>query len=437
MENSLNIAIYGLGYIGLPTASLFANAGFNVIGVARDIEKLSMINNGKSPIAEPGLETLVENAVAIGKLTATDNGVDAANNADVMIVIVPTPMDKFNRADLEAVKSTCKTISNGLKKDNLVIIESTVPQGTCENIVVPILEKNGLKAGKDFGVAYTPERAIPNNTIYEMTHNARVIGGINSKSTEIAVSLYSKITKGEIIKVSNLITAETVKLIENTYRDVNIAFANEIAMLCEGLGIDAIEAINTANYHPRVNIHTPGPGVGGHCLAIDPYFIVETAEENGMDAPIIRTCRNTNEGMPNHVTKLIMDALRESGKTIRGSTIGILGVAYKGNVDDARETPAEPLIHILKEKGAEVYAYDPYISNDVISSIEAIPVDMDDVLMCDCVVLVTDHDEFKEITPDRITNKLMVCTRPILNSSSFNENNVIFKGVGCINHDFS
>lgn len=430
MENSLNIAIYGLGYIGLPTASLFANAGFNVVGVARDIEKLSMINNGKSPIVETGLETLVENAVTIGKLTATDNGTDAANNADVMIVIVPTPMDKFNRADLEAVKSTCETISHGLNKDNLVIIESTVPQGTCENIVVPILEKNGLKAGKDFGVAYTPERAIPNNTIYEMTHNARVIGGINPKSTEMAVSLYSKITKGEIIKVSNLITAETVKLIENTYRDVNIAFANEIAMLCEGLGIDAIEAINTANYHPRVNIHTPGPGVGGHCLAIDPYFIVETAEENGMDAPIIRTCRNTNEGMPNHVTKLIMDALREAGKTIRGSTIGILGVAYKGNVDDARETPAEPLIRILKEKGSDVYAHDPLVSDNQIEDLGAKSVKMEKVFGFDCVVLITDHEEFKEITPDMIKNKIFVCNRPILNPIDFKKCGVIFKGVG-------
>lgn len=430
MINDLNIAIYGLGYIGLPTASLFANAGLNVVGVARNKERLSMINNGKSPIVEPGLDELVNKAVNAGKLTATDKGVEAAMNSQIMIVIVPTPMDKFNRANLEAVKSTCETIAQGLEKDNLVIIESTVPQGTCTDIVVPILEKSGLKAGEDFGIAYTPERAIPNDTIYEMTHNARVIGGINAKSTEMAASLYSKITKGKIIKVSSLITAETVKLIENTFRDVNIALANEIAIICEGLGVDAIEAINTANHHPRVNIHTPGPGVGGHCLAIDPYFIVETAEEKGMEAPIIQTSRNTNERMPHHVTKLIADALDKVDKSIMGSEIGILGVAYKANVDDARETPAETLIHILKEKGAKLYAHDPHTEENIIAEIGGIPASLEKVLDCDCVVLVTDHEEYKRITPEMIKNKLFICTRPLLDPELFIKEGIIFSGVG-------
>lgn len=430
INDSLNIAIYGLGYIGLPTASLFANAGLNVVGVARNKERLSMINDGNSPIIEPGLDDLVKKAVNAGKLSATDNGVEAAINSEVMIVIVPTPMDKFNRANLDAVKSTCEIISQGLKKDNLVIIESTVPQGTCTDIVVPILEKSGLKAGKDFGIAYTPERAIPNDTIYEMTHNARVIGGINSESTDMAAELYSKITEGKIIKVSSLITAETVKLIENTFRDVNIALANEIAIICEGLGVDAIEAINTANHHPRVNIHTPGPGVGGHCLAIDPYFIVETAEEKGMEAPIIQTSRNTNERMPHHVTKLIADALTKIDKTIMDSEIGILGVAYKANVDDARETPAETLIHILKEKGAQVYAHDPHTDENIISEIGGIPSTMEKVLGADCVVLVTDHEEYKEIKPDMIKNKVFICTRPLFDPELFINEGIIFSGIG-------
>ncbi len=428
--NNFKIAIYGLGYIGLPTAALFASSGLKVTGIARNKQRLEMINLGQSPIDEPGLDELVKKAVSMGNLFATHKGEESANDADAMIVIVPTPMDKFKRADLDAVKSTCKTISKGLKKNNLVIIESTVPQGTCQNIVIPILEESGLKAGKDFGIAYTPERAIPNNTIYEMTHNARVIGGIDDKSADMAISLYQKITNGEIIKVSNLITAETVKLIENTFRDVNIALANEIAMICEGIGVDAIEAINTANHHPRVNIHTPGPGVGGHCLAIDPYFIVETAEEHGMDAPIIRTCRNINEGMPNHVTKLIMDALTEAGKNLRDSSIGILGVAYKGNVDDARETPAEPLIRILKEKGADLFAYDPLVSDDQIEDLGAKSVKMEKVFGCDCVVLITDHEEFKEITPHMVKNKIFVCNRPILNPIDFKKCGIIFKGVG-------
>lgn len=432
-SNNTKIAIFGLGYIGLPTAALFAISGLKVTGVARNRQRLTLINQGKSPINEPGLDELVQKAVFMGNLQATDDGEKSAKQADIMIVVVPTPMDKFNRADLEAVISTCETISNGLKKDNLVVIESTIPQGTCQNIVIPILEKSGLKAGKDFGVAYTPERAIPNNTLCEMTRNARVIGGVDEKSTQMTVSLYQRITKGKIVTVSDLITAETVKLIENTYRDVNIALANEIAIICGKIGVDAIEAIKMANYHPRVNIHTPGPGVGGHCLAIDPYFIVETAEEHGIEAPIIQTCRNTNEGMPNHVTKLIIDALNEAGKNIRNCSIGILGVAYKGNVEDARETPAEPLIKILKEKGSEVYAHDPLVAEKQIKSLGAIPVEINRALCCDCVVLLTDHDLYKDITPNEIKNKIFVCTRPILNPKLFKKSGFIFKGVGRIN----
>jgi UDP-N-acetyl-D-mannosaminuronic acid dehydrogenase len=321
-------------------------------------------------------------------------------------------------------------ISKALNKDDLVIVESTVPQGTCENFVIPLLEKSGLKAGDDFSVAYTPERAIPNNTIYEMTHNARVIGGIDEKSADMAVSLYQKINKGDIIKVKNLITAETVKLIENTYRDTNIALANEIAMICEVLGVDAIEAIGAANHHPRVNIHTPGPGVGGHCLAIDPYFILETAEQKGIDAPLIKNARFINENMPEHVVKLIESALDEVEKPIKDSKIGILGVAYKGNVADARETPAKPLINLLIKKGAEVIAHDPYTEKNYIRSFGASPADVKQVLQSDCVVLVTDHDQYKTITPEMIKNRVFVCTRPILNPDLFRKNNFIFKGIG-------
>ena len=424
------ITIFGLGYIGLPTAAIFANNGIKVIGVDKDKEKINLINEGKTPIIETGLDKLVHNAVKVGNLVATDNGLEAVKNSNIIIVIVPTPMNRYNRADLSAVKSTCEIIAQGLKKDDMVIIESTIPQGTCENIVIPLLEKSGLKAGINFGIAYTPERAIPNNTIYEMTHNARVVGGINDESTDYASAIYKIITTGDVIKVKNLITAETVKLIENTYRDTNIALANEIAMVCEGLGVDAIEAINAANHHPRVNIHTPGPGVGGHCLAIDPYFIIEMAEQNGLEAPLIKTARSTNEAMPEHVEKLIESALNEAGKTVSNSDIGILGVAYKGNVSDARETPAKSLIKILNEIGANVYAHDPYTPSNIIESLGTTSVNIEKIFKCDCVVLLTDHDQYKKINPKMIENKVLVCTRPILNPEDFRKNGVIFKGVG-------
>jgi len=430
MNDANKITIFGLGHIGLPTASLFANKGFYVTGIARDKEKLRLISEGISPIDEPGLPELVKIAVESGHLTISYDEVEAVRNSNIMIIIVPTPMDEINRADLIAVKEACKNISKGLNKGDLVVVESTVPQGTCDEIVIPLLEESGLKAGEDFGVAYTPERAIPNNTIYEMTHNARVIGGYDKKSTDRAAELYKHITVGEVIKVKNLITAETVKLIENTYRDANIALSNEIAMICEELGVDAIEAIKAANYHPRVNLHIPGPGVGGHCLAIDPYFIVETAEEKGMQAPLISTARNINEGMPNHVIKLIIDTLDEIGREINGSDIGLLGVAYKGNVADARETPAKDLIKILKEKGALVHASDPHTPSEGIEALGAQPADMERVLKCDCVVLVTDHDEYRDIKPEMVKSPIFICTRPILNPEEFKKSGILFRGIG-------
>lgn len=430
MTDTNKITIFGLGHIGLPTASLFADKGFYVKGIARDDGKLRLISKGISPIDEPGLSELVKTTVENGHLTVSYDEVEAVSSSNIMIIIVPTPMDEHNRADLTAVKEASKTISQGLKKGDLVVVESTVPQGTCDNIVIPILEESGLKAGEDFSVAYTPERAIPNNTIYEMTHNARVIGGYDERSTDRASELYKHITVGDVIKVKNLITAETVKLIENTYRDANIALSNEIAMICEELGVDAIEAIKVANYHPRVNLHIPGPGVGGHCLAIDPYFIVETAEEKGMQAPLISTARNINEGMPRHVIKLISDTLAEVGQEINGSTIGLLGVAYKGNVADARETPAKDLINILKEKGALVYATDPHTPPDGIQALGAEPVDMEQVLNCDCVVLVTDHDEYRDIKPGMLKSPIFICTRPILNREEYERSGIIFRGIG-------
>jgi len=263
-----------------------------------------------------------------------------------------------------------------------------------------------------------------------MTHNPRVIGGIDEKSSNKAAFIYKRITKGEIIILRDLATAEMVKLMENTYRDTNIALANEFALICDSLGIDAIDAINAANFHPRVNIHTPGPGVGGHCLSIDPYFIVEMAEEQGTPARLIKTARNINEKMPLQVAKMVDAILKEGGKSINNSTVGLLGVAYKGNVADIRETPAQTLITDLVYRGADVLANDPYVNPDLITAMGAKPVEMKEALNCDCVVLLTDHDQYLQITPKMIKNSLFVCTRPILEPKEFRKQGVIFMGVG-------
>jgi UDP-N-acetyl-D-mannosaminuronic acid dehydrogenase len=429
-DESFKIAIFGLGHIGLPTAALFAKNGFNVVGIDINQNIVDKINSGISPIMEPGLDELVNEVVSGGNLRATNKASEAVKNSNVMVVIVPTPVDEKKCSDLSAVISACKMISDGLKQDDLVIIESTIPPGTCENVVIPILEESGLRSSLDFKMAYTPERALPYNTLYEMTHNARVIGGIDSESSEKAVFLYEKITEGEVITVKDLITAEMVKLMENTYRDTNIALANEMAIVCESMGIDAIDAIKAANFHPRVDIHTPGPGVGGHCLSIDPYFIVEMAEEKGNPARLIKTARDVNEYMPYHVARIVEKALKDVDKKLSNSTIGVLGVAYKGNVADARETPAEPLIKILSSEGAIVMAHDPHVDPQMIETMGAKPVTFDEALKCECVVLITDHKEYYNITPEMIEKSVFVCTRPILDPEEFKNQGVIFKGVG-------
>ncbi|MGA2675610.1 MAG: nucleotide sugar dehydrogenase [Methanobacterium sp.] len=429
-EENYKIALFGLGHIGLPTASLFAKNGFKVLGVDVNSETVDLVNSGISPIMEPGLNDLVNEVVTEKRLSATNAGVEAAKKSDVMIVVVPTPVDQNNCCDLEHVISACENISLGLNKGNLVIIESTVSPHTCEKTVIPILEKSGLKASIDFGLAYTPERALPNNTIYEMTHNARVIGGIDEESSKKAALIYKKITQGKIIIVKDMVTAEMVKLMENTYRDTNIALANELAIICEALDIDAIEAIKAANFHPRVNIHTPGPGVGGHCLSIDPYFIVEMAENEGINARLIKTAREINEYMPHHIALMTEDALKEIGKSISNAKISLLGVAYKANVADSRATPAGPLIKDLTSQGAEVLAHDPYVDPTIIISKGAKPVKLEEALNSDCVILITDHDQYRKLTPELIKSPIFICTRPIFNPKEFTNKGFIFKSVG-------
>ncbi|BAM69999.1 UDP-N-acetyl-D-mannosaminuronic acid dehydrogenase [Methanothermobacter sp. CaT2] len=424
------IAVFGLGHIGLPTAALFARAGFKVTGVDINPETVEKVNIGRSPVLEPGLDELVAEVVGTGNLGATMDGERAAAESEVMIIVVPTPVNSDNTSDLSAVISAAETISRGLKKGDLVIVESTVPPGACQNVVLPILEKTGLKVSEDFGLAYTPERALPNNTLHEMQNNARVIGGADPESARRAAELYRRMTSGEVIVVDDLMTAEMVKLMENTYRDTNIALANELAVICEALGIDAINAIEAANHHPRVNIHTPGPGVGGHCLSIDPYFIVEMAESKGVPARLIRTAREVNESMPLHVLEIVRETLESRGKALKGSNVGILGVAYKGDVADARETPTRPLVAALLSEGARVLVNDPHVSPEIIRGMGVEPVSLEEALNSDCVVLMTDHTEYLEITPEMIPGGIFICTRPVMDPERFRARGITFRGVG-------
>ncbi len=393
----MRICVIGLGYIGLPTALLMSQKN-DVIGVDLKREVVEKINNRIMPFEEPGLDVLLNRASIIAATTP--------RNADVFVICVPTPFDKEVRmADLSYVKSAAESIVPCLRKGNLVIVESTVSPGACAKVVVPILEKSGLKARTDFYIAHCPERAIPGNTLHEMVSNDRIIGGIDETSTRLTYELYSTFVRGNIF-TTDITTAEFVKLMENTFRDINIALANEFAIIAEDAGVDVWEAIGLANRHPRVNILKPGPGVGGHCIAVDPWFLTESSTK----CKIINTAREINDCMPSYVLQKVREAVRG----IETPKITVFGVAYKGNVDDARETPALKFIKLAEKEGYEVSVYDPLVKRFEyqLSGFD------DAVAGTDCIVVITDHDQFKEMDYDqalcRARHRNVVDTRNIV-----------------------
>jgi len=343
------ICVLGLGYIGLPTAAMFASHGFEIIGVDTNESIVDNLNQGRILIEEPYLDKLVSSAVSSGRLTAYK----APKKADVFIIAVPTPINKDNTADLSYVVSAAESIVPLLEEGNIVILESTSPPGTVTDVLVPILEKSGLKCGEQILVAHSPERVLPGKILIELVENNRIIGGINMKSAEAVRDLYRTFVRGDIY-LTDSTTAEMCKLMENTFRDVNIALANELAKICENIGINVWEVIELANKHPRVNILSPGPGVGGHCLAVDPWFIVEKFPDL---ANIIELSRRTNDSMPYYLREKILGLLSD----IEGERIvTIMGVTYKADVDDIRESPVLELAGLLKDRGITVRIYDPH-----------------------------------------------------------------------------
>ncbi len=335
------VSVVGLGYMGLPTALLLANNGVRVNGLDINEKKVNLIQSGKCPYDEPGLDQLLNEALKTGLFHAATE----FTNSDIYIVAVPTPHVK-RRCDLTFVLKAISDLIPVLKDGNLIIIESTIKPGTCSNYILPLLERARLKVE----IAHCPERAIPGNTLHEIVHNDRIIGGSESAVAR-AKALYSTFVQGKLHE-SNLITAECSKLMENTFRDVNIALANEFSIIAEELQFDVLKAIQLANYHPRVNILNPGIGVGGHCIAIDPWFLIEDVEQS----KLIRTARELNESMPRRTAERIVRRIPKGTKRL-----GLLGVSYKPNVDDARETPALEVVRALLEKNYEIRCQDPYV----------------------------------------------------------------------------
>lgn len=384
------IVVLGMGYIGLPTALLFANCGNQVVGVDINKRTVEILKNGKMPFEEEGFQELLDKAIENKSFRAGST----VEEADVFLVAVPTPFDSEMRmADLKYVISACEMIVPHLRKGNLLIVESTIPPKTCDKQVRYILEKSDLKMCEDFYLSHCPERAIPGNTLHEMVHNDRVIGGVDEKSTQLTAELYSSFVKGNL-HLTTSTTAEMIKLMENTFRDVNIALANEFAQIADDYGIDVWKAIEIANKHPRVNILKPGPGVGGHCIAIDPWFLTENANNSSL----IMMSRQINDSMPQYVIKMVKEML----VGIENPTITVFGVAYKGDIADTRATPAKKFIKLAEKEGFKVKIYDPFVkewSYPIMGLDEAVE-------GSDCIVVLTDHSEFRGIDPREFCGKM-------------------------------
>lgn len=394
-HNFKTASIYGLGYVGLPSACVFADAGLDIIGIDVNADTVASVNNGKPHIVEPNLDELLVRVVTSGKLRATSQ----PSKADVYIIAVPTPFKEEKKPDLTYVEAATRMIAPLLEKGSLVILESTSPVGTTEKIADWIMtERTDLKmpvlggAPADIYLAHCPERILPGKVIYEVVHNDRIVGGMTQACSEAAVAFYKVAVKGTC-HVTNARTAELCKLSENAFRDVNIAFANELSLVCDRMNVDVWELIALTNRHPRVEILRPGPGVGGHCIAVDPWFIVDGAPN---EARLIATARQINDYKPHWVVEQI-EALKADNPS---ATIGCFGLAYKPDVDDLRESPSVEIVAALADNGHAILVCEPFINEDELPARLRMPnialVDTDRANSADILVFLTNHSQFAE-----------------------------------------
>ncbi len=411
-HNFKKVCVVGLGYIGLPTAATLATRGLDVIGLEVSQDVVDTVNNGEIHIVEPDLDVLVKGAVNAGKLKATVT----PEPADVFIISVPTPIKEDNTPDISYILSAVETIAPVLEKSNLIILESTSPVGTIEVIIQSIASmRDDLNIGKDritpgdLYFVHCPERVLPGKIIRELVENDRVIGGYTPECAKRAAELYSTFVRGEML-LTNDKTAEMTKLVENAYRDVNIAFANELSLICDDLDINVWSLIKFANRHPRVNILQPGPGVGGHCIAVDPWFIVAASPEQSQ---LIATARRVNEGKPRFVVQQVIKAADRFKKPI----IACLGLAFKADIDDLRESPALAIVQSLAEQNCgEILAVEPFIralpDNMTGKSMQLSTLDVA-LSKADIIVLLVDHKQFREIEREKLQQKIVIDTRGI------------------------
>lgn len=398
------INVIGLGYIGLPTALMFASHGVEVVGTDYNKELVRTLEQGKTTFEETGLEELFNEAESEGILFTTEY-----ISTDVYIIAVATPYDKFSKKiDPSYVVGAVKNIMEVCPKGATIVIESTVSPGTIDKFVRPIIDAKGFTIGEDINLVHAPERIIPGDMLYELKHNPRTIGADSKKAGEKIKELYSSFCQGEIV-VTDIHTAEMTKVVENTFRDINIAFANELTKICRYGNMNVYEIIKIANMHPRVNILQPGPGVGGHCISVDPWFLV--GDYPGL-ANIILAARKINDSMPEFVLERVHDIMKEKGMSDL-TRVGLYGLTYKENVDDVRESPTLQLLEAMEKHLAEpLKTYDPYVKKDIVKNQYH---SLDEFLKnTDIVVIMVSHDEIKE-NMNKLKGKVILDTKNICN----------------------
>lgn len=418
------IAVWGLGKMGLPLACVFANAGFHVTGIDVDEKRVAAVNKGEATFpGEPGLDKLLASALEKGLFTAT---VQPAR-ADIHIIIVPIELQD-KQADLSILKDVCEKISKVLRRGDIVVLESTAPPGTCEDFVTPILERTGLKKATDFGVAHCPERTMAGTALEDITKKyPKIIGASDLKTGEALKNLYSRINEKGVILVRDTRTAEAVKVFEGIYRDVNIALANELAIYCEEAGIDILDVISAANTQPYCHLHRPGAGVGGHCIPVYPYFIMNEKTK------LIKTARELNEYMPYHVVDLTEEMLRKHKISLPKAKIMLLGIAFRSGVRETRNSPFFVIRDELERRGAAVYAYDPLYEKE---EVEKYGVTYStDFVGIDAVLILTDYTEFAELDWEVIYKKgvrVVVDGRNLLDMEQMKLTGLDYVGIGRI-----
>lgn len=409
-NKSARIGIVGLGYVGLPLAVAFAEAGSKVLGVDIQQKRVDMVNRGQSYIADVTAEHL--QAVVTNNLLQATTEQSRLKEADAICICVPTPLTKTKDPDLTHVIHESKEISKYLQAGQLIVLESTTYPGTTRQVVLPILESSKLKGGADFYLAYSPERVDPGNKKHNIRNTPKIVGGINPESTKLARHLYSQVAE-VVVSVSCPEVAEMTKVFENVFRSVNIALVNELAQLCEKFGVSVWETIDAASTKPFGYMpFYPGPGVGGHCIPLDPYYLASKAREFDFHTRFIELAAEINEHMPYYIVSRIIEALNNSGKSLKGANVFALGVAYKKDIDDTRESPSLRLIQLLSDKGAKVSYNDPFIPEIKLSqgSLTSIALTKENLSSADCVVIATDHSCYN-INEVIVQSKLVFDTR--------------------------